>query len=859
MVDSRRFNSSEVIDPVLADFLGPDAGLGGPFAVLGLPHDFASEHNITVAVRRRLLQLDRHPLYLTPLADEVRLAIHTAAAQLADPKLRAELTTRWPPGHSAPMPQAWRKKMDAVSPKLARNAMMIVGASGGWNERAKKRLAYVARAHRVSAFDLVRSIRPEPAVVHGLATSNTRSSVSMELPPEPAASGGMWLGLHATLVVMLAVLMTLIGLELFQPTVPYRPTAIPIGSTSDDPGERRVVGIPGPRDRIEHHAAMEQELANTSLVAAERPDDAAERATRVIGSFVEGWPRMPGDARQRIADGITDLAIQVTQASVSIDSWERALNQALSSENPATQAGGAAMLDFMLANDRIATRARDQLEVIRQTSGPVSVRGFGDVVFRSIRMLGIRTRSVQPLWWDQWCQAVHACGSVERDQRDRMVLEVFSEQLRSVDVPGSRWRPIALRLASTVEWRSGSPARLWMLDQLVDPSVPTLRLAILTEVLATEVSVPGVDVTLVLNENADIESRERLAQDLREAWVAMRAEPSPMQERIVEQLRESIKASDGVTVFRDQFIAIESLARGSAAAALDFEGELAAAGELLEPVDRVTVNAASSTVRTLGASWAERLARSETEENTLSVLLEARGAPMSAIAAEALVDVAFRGPGRTARDRARLMIQARRESAAVLIALEREIGERPKQTLVGLVDEAIDSSFAGYTGPPERLTLEMSSALLARAAEYSGGVPVQAQYAELGYQDALAKRAGLPTGSRPTEALAVVVESWRSRGAETGLWSPGVVMPRLGAMIAVSQTSGQIEAAYHKALVELIAGSLVERAGVPLQSVQRIMLPLRVEWAVARSAAAQMLASQRAEAKLWLLLLESTL
>ncbi|MBL4699268.1 MAG: hypothetical protein JKX70_10585, partial [Phycisphaerales bacterium] len=82
----------------IIEFLGDDAGTGGPFAILGLPHEIVSDDQIVRACLRRLNQIDHHRHRSTPDAQEVRLAVHAAGSQLLDSALREQLAMRWPPG-----------------------------------------------------------------------------------------------------------------------------------------------------------------------------------------------------------------------------------------------------------------------------------------------------------------------------------------------------------------------------------------------------------------------------------------------------------------------------------------------------------------------------------------------------------------------------------------------------------------------------------------------------------------------------------------------------------------------------------------------------------------------------------------
>jgi len=76
-------------------FLGRQAASGGPFALLGLPVQEADDAEVVAALQAQLERVDESPLRETPEADEVRLALHAAAAQLMDPSVRGHMLARW--------------------------------------------------------------------------------------------------------------------------------------------------------------------------------------------------------------------------------------------------------------------------------------------------------------------------------------------------------------------------------------------------------------------------------------------------------------------------------------------------------------------------------------------------------------------------------------------------------------------------------------------------------------------------------------------------------------------------------------------------------------------------------------------
>lgn len=119
--------------------------IAGPLELLGVDPLSCTEESVRDALKRRLDRLQLNPLAGSPEAEEVRLALHVAAAQLIDPAVRAalleerRLTREVPTAISAPLPAGF----DAT-------AFAAVASAGGWNREARRRLAAVAASQGIA-------------------------------------------------------------------------------------------------------------------------------------------------------------------------------------------------------------------------------------------------------------------------------------------------------------------------------------------------------------------------------------------------------------------------------------------------------------------------------------------------------------------------------------------------------------------------------------------------------------------------------------------------------------------------------------------------------------------------------------
>lgn len=180
-------------DSPLRRFL-PDADPSrGPFGVLGVsPHQCDSE-TVLEALRRSLERIARHPEARTPDAEEVRLALHVAAAQLLDADTRAAMIDMWTRGQtpasatptiapSHPAPSDRGSSIDAF--RLA--CFEMIAHSGGWNARARRRVIALADVFGIEPQELHTVFQPAPAPPRATAPV-PRHAAPSSAPQTPAA------------------------------------------------------------------------------------------------------------------------------------------------------------------------------------------------------------------------------------------------------------------------------------------------------------------------------------------------------------------------------------------------------------------------------------------------------------------------------------------------------------------------------------------------------------------------------------------------------------------------------------------------------------------------------------------------
>lgn len=122
-----------------------------------------ADADVIAALQRQLDRVDRHPQRDTPEADEVRLALHAAAAQLLDPAVQQRLRARW--AGAAPSGQLPRSEAATAleSPAdalvaMERDIVLVLGTSGGWNARALRRVTAMGHARGMTSDQIVAAV-----------------------------------------------------------------------------------------------------------------------------------------------------------------------------------------------------------------------------------------------------------------------------------------------------------------------------------------------------------------------------------------------------------------------------------------------------------------------------------------------------------------------------------------------------------------------------------------------------------------------------------------------------------------------------------------------------------------------------
>ena len=625
---------------LVARFLGSGAAEGGLHALLGVATHGATEEDIVGALERRLTLVDGHPQGRTPEADEVRLALHAAAAQLLS---QAGARRRSQGGETVaakrPASGAGRARM------LEQDALLTLARYGGWNRRSLRRLTMLAFARGGKAGDVVTVLehlagRRGPAD----ATHRRRPGPGMASEPRsvaiPRPGGDDDEGAPGRLRVVVAAVATLLTLVVGAALVlvavssgrpkageeeapeaadrgPFRPEDLPMqGGEELFPwagGEKPVVdgagGTPPEPAAPAFERLSDAVAALDSAVGGLELDPA--QAVRVFDGAVAGvgsqWCNLTLPQLRAAQHDVVEFvyrAVQRPDLSASVvEAVARGARPLATPDRPIGEsqiwpAAWSVGLLARLGHERdIGAVASRQIEAaLRESIGSaaVAVTGFEQGAHAALwAMLPAliadaegETPEGRVARWERWIDAARAGA----DGGQAPVLGALEwatvYPTEPTDSEGVRAAIESLTLAC--DWGEGSPARAWLIRTFADARVTNADLHALTTALSRRSRAPGIDVTMALPVRADTDARELLRERYAAAWAIETSGPT-LDDLAADWAKAAAEVDrDG----RDDQTMIERLStacafsRLSQAAQLRREGLLDEAGVVIDEYNR---------------------------------------------------------------------------------------------------------------------------------------------------------------------------------------------------------------------------------------------------------------------------------
>lgn len=698
---------SSHMDGVIARFLGPEAARGGPHALLGLSPGVSSQAEILSARDRQMRRVDLHAESLSPAADEVRLALHAAAAQLLNPSVREHLRTRG---------LAEQRRTALLG--LEHDVVMTLGMYGGWTRRSLPRLVALAHARGLRANDVAEAVR-------GIAQRRARLGPGVPRPAawrvtdEPAASqvvarhqrAGLIMGLVALCSILVAAAVIRVAIKsgagrgaevAVLPTPRDRtpsPIVLPPEKQADEPTQP-IAAAPPEAARADVLPSLERALA----LAASDPRQAERLGVEAVRGLSRHWLEFDSAQRARSQDAVLELMYRLGGSSMNTRPMLEAVG------------AGAELLRSdraMVSGDEVAraawsigmlTRLRRESDMSAQSqmlidrwlgSALLGVRpaqaSFAEGAIAALQAVApaLAARDPgDPGAWRAWARGVAVVTENDASRR-ALLLAQGGERLLTSRLGPQRASNTFEAIGAVIDalpWETPE-SRQWLVRQFDNREVGTPALSAATQALVARGGAENIDPTMVLPANASDLDRRALRDRYVDAWnLTEPGSDTEVLDRIERAVTELDVGLTGTSTGEQMLRSAVGYARLNAAAAARWQGDGGAAIQMLDHF-HVPDSALSRSGRGVEISngsdgnWAQRyLQQGANIDRRLELLGELRGGGgnrLGPVDAEVLVAEALRGSGRGVRELARTVVEQYGSSPAVVNALLEEAPRIP--------------------------------------------------------------------------------------------------------------------------------------------------------------------------------------
>lgn len=608
-------------EPIPFQQLFPEASAkSGPFSLLGLAPSECDDNAVQAALHRRLARLAQHPQGSSALAAEVRLALHVAAAQLRDPMVRERLFALYH-GTDAPrepgdyfVARIGAGLPDDAHPSSGSDAMLretavaIIAHSGGWNERAKRRLA--AMLHALGRppelmpqllAQVQRSAARPGYLVHELPRSNQPAagrSLMLVRQRTVAASVSVRHPLHrlAAILILISLCMSAVLLTAWtariyrdrgslvsavndamrwpEPQVSRSRSAAPLTDTirllerSPRPAgndAELMLGSDDEIDQVLERIRHSTRLIRTDVAAALEMFEPSERAV------AQSWCRFPYSytvrAQQDVTEFIREASLRAPNAAALI--VERLVRNARFEPDGSGLYDGREIwrtawsigMSGRLRREReIDLELRNQLDAhlaeVYESVRPPENDVFWDNALAGLSAIAIEMLPVRhagsrivdaPLAWILWNDAVRAASYADTTKGQRVILDVLDAMLRAGPGVSSGEEPsIAIQaMLGAVDFDAGGIGRERVIAWLDDYGISNSDLMYVSRWLIDAAVIPGLSDELELDTSLSRSDRGRLRDRYaRVMGLPLREQVSLLEQRWLDEARRGLNVSE---------------------------------------------------------------------------------------------------------------------------------------------------------------------------------------------------------------------------------------------------------------------------------------------------------------------------
>lgn len=796
-------------------FIGMSLG-SNPFDMLGLPRRPADEATVLAALGVRMAEVADHQRSRTPEANELRLALHAAAAQLLDPQLQellllgeqstpeaTDATTKQIPPRPTPEPQSPTPEQPtrAQSTLLSHDLILVVAANGGWNKASMRRLALLAHARGIPSSELptiVTGVLSNP--VQGLAGDTTATPAENQDGHAQSRTGsirtasvnnkqrnaiGGWIVSACFALLTIGSLFTV-----WSKLTSEEQVQKPVPATSVEQPPPRADSANQTRETASQANTPQQSAKDgaryvISLATSSEPfETQAESQLRAsLGVISDGWTKLEDDRIAAVHNALIELLYQRTSdTSFSLDLIDWVSESGVRAPQDSSELRRSTWI--------IGTLSR--LSAERNLSASVDAAIVGQLS----TLLGDSVHSGAPSFREGVAIAVNSCGDgLARQQANANVWRTWVSILKSIESPGSQeyQRAVldALESLATLSEDPNSSRNVFEAMQVLaselsldDSGVVAKRLvawhgderfsvADLSVIMRTVVggsSKPDVDESLVLSTGADTSQRMAVRTKLEEILLGVDSGSQTASAQWLDLTRQELARGQGTTTI-EQLSRATARCRLAAAGRYTFWGDYTSAESVLAnlttDLDRIAAATQRDPNTYLGGDesldWAERYLSARQNIPIRQALLAelTRGShELGSVAAEALVRDAFFGTPVAVRSQAQEVVALYSQSPAITNAVLELLPRIPRVEQSSEIIDRVTSSYLPAATDPQWMTLarqRLVEKLLSQLAGVGEGAAVDRYVLELATSYRL--RLGRAEGSSPADPALDLAQS----------------------------------------------------------------------------------------------------
>ncbi|MFG0329315.1 MAG: hypothetical protein ACF8PN_05385 [Phycisphaerales bacterium] len=592
--------------------LGIDSPSVGPFVLLGLSPDECEPDRVRGALKTQLARVDASPHAGTADADALRLELQVAAEMLLDPTSLAQLRDefererrrREPVRYAAPKPKPRRpvaprgaaprstapaargrgrlKPAAAKRPTLSPVEKDVIGAlvtAGGWNTRARQRIAAVGANYGLDAESLATTVTTavarwtEPAAgaaaveeptdevpwseadaraaisattrTNGAAARARLSAGAPSGPVIPAAPVQRRVVINeeeaAARNLAAAVVTFIVGALAMIPLAIWVVTSfISLGTEGEDiivspPAATASTtnGSSAATPSVAPDAATPIDLLVTRMNVAETlTPELLGQFESVVATLAPKWTMLNEDERLAIRSAIVSSLYErgddEGEAAMLIDRMAPRNLEPRTKSETIHFVWSQAMLGLLASEPKLPAPARS---IVTRRAGdamprftPATGASFNEVAAFALDgmierlVVGIPNLEDPVDPWLGWIESVNA--STRGEARIQLLLAASQRLLANGPaLEGSDdARQIAMALFDAVDWTRSPAAKRLALGWFDDAWISASDLAVFTAYLVEHSDIPGLEISHVLKSNATAEERALAREDLAAIW-----------------------------------------------------------------------------------------------------------------------------------------------------------------------------------------------------------------------------------------------------------------------------------------------------------------------------------------------------